>query len=177
MKKPPRKNETTGCATPSTAHIKDLHAERVVLAGLLRLGRPLLDDLKIGRGDFYHDTYGLTFDLCCYAAYGSGGGPLLADAYLESVNRGLTADVPADFLALVWFTDPWFATITDWADHDSNPCLWRWCALAAAAKIRHLAARRAAIYAANEIIRDAIDPTGDAEDIRGRTDGLLQGEY
>lgn len=167
--------KASGCAVPDTSGIQDRHAELVVLGGLLRLGRRLLADLTLTRGHFYHDAHGELFDVCCYAAYGGTTGPVLVDVFREYRQRKLP--VTGRWLADVWFTDPWFGTIKFWATHDDGQCLWHWCALAAAARVLHLAARRAAIYAAHEVIRDALSPTGDAAEITRMTDRIAQEEY
>lgn len=170
-----------GCTVPDTSKIQSPHAERVVLAGLLHDGIECLRVLgrtnPVTRGDFYSDPHGRLFDLCCYCSHGMKG-PVLAAVYEEMLLRREWCDNPTKNDAAVWlselfFVDPWFVDMTDWADvHDLVTPFRTWAAVAAAAKVMHLAARRGAIHAAMETIRDAVDPTGDADYIRGRGDDV-----
>lgn len=169
-----------GCAQPDTANIRDHNAERIVLAGLLHDGRVCmrqLEEIGISRSDFYDDSHGRLFDLLYYCANGVEG-PLMADALDEMIVRRdfydrVTHREAAAWLLELWCSDPWMGDIRKWVDPDNPACsAWTFAALAAAAKLKHLSARRQTIYAAREAIRDALDPTGDADELQGRGDDV-----
>lgn len=168
---------TTGCAVPDASVIRDLQAEKIVLAGLLHYGRVCVAHLGgLTRGHFYHDAHGELFDLTCYVMNGDDP-PLLVGVYEEYKKRGLHVD--AMWLADVWHVDTWLADMMKWGDPFNSLKLPNrvWAAAAASQKVHHLAARRSAIYAASEVIRDALDPVGDADSINRRTDDIAQEEY
>lgn len=173
-----------GCAVPDASGVRSSHAERVVLAGLLHDGAACakrLEAVGINRGDFYFEAHGLLFDVCVYACVGSEGGPILSDVFTEVANRKpgwLGGNFSGwrhftDWLVEVYTAEQWMPEMYKWADvYDKDTPQATWCALAAAAKVRHLAARRRAIYAAMELIRDAADPTDDADNLGRRANYL-----
>lgn len=161
--------------------LHDRHTENVILAGLMREPDETAGGLlhmKFDRSCLYYSQSMRLYDVLMYCQSGVGGEKLLAAAFCECLKRGELLDCGGtrglcDHLVDVWFTDPWFDSIQKWADmRYENQSLWTWAALAAAASVTHLAARRRAVYAAQELIRDAVDPVGGAEEIENRIDKL-----
>lgn len=184
-----RNRDQTACAVPAAPDprtIRDEHAETVVLCGLMREPdetRAGLAAYRFDRTCFYSDPHGRLYDAVCYVLNGPVADSVIVDVYRQVCRRARpgwwldTFATPADFTAFLldaWFADPWLVDMTKWADPSRFPDQgqYAWAALAAAAKLRHMAARRQAVYAANELLRDALDPVGDADSIQDRIDNL-----
>lgn len=171
-----KRRSDTACATPG---LNDARAENVILSCLLHEPRVTVEALSsIGfkRVHFYFDPSHRLYELIAYVMHGGATGPVLADVFGEMWHRKQWLDFPnhndaAIYLYNLWSLDVW--------PHDMSLVEWgtalpyhAWAGLAAAARVRHLASRRAAIYAARELIRDALDPAGDADYLDGRVDQL-----
>lgn len=165
----------------------------MILSGLLHDGRGCYEKLEaagVTRGLFYSDPHGRAFDLFTYVAFGWHA-PTLLPCFDEARRRGEWFDTPgndwramAAWLVDLWALDMWLLDppnpkgdapkgMTFWAQSpEPGLSYFTWAALAAAAKVKHLAARRATIHAANEAIRDALDPAGDADELYGRADSF-----
>lgn len=187
-RKPPRRPPSTACAVPGMpdpARMSDPHAERCVLCGLMREGKIVragLIERGFTKADLYQGMHQDCYDVQMYLLNGSGtAGP--ADVFSELTNRKRHGDATlfgygtslgvAVFLADVWTCSPWLVDMQAWADPCAPPPgIFAWVALAAADKVIHLAARRRAIYAAQELIRDSLNPTGGAEYLDGRIQQL-----
>lgn len=178
-------DRVTGCAIPDTGRICDKHAERMVLCGILHDGKLLSDRLNafgLERGHFYDDTNQKAFDLFSFVANGCQP-PILADVYCEMLVRHrqsgkwLEGNFGTSLLACMWLVDLWSVTmwLADdenkgmifWADiMDNTTSYYTWSALAAAAKVKHLAKRRWAIHTASAIIADAVNTSDENPDDR-----------
>lgn len=120
--------------------------EREVLAGLMR--SDVLPGYLIAKGvtagDLWHHTHrvawGVLWDLI-----GSGITPHPADVWLVLRASGLAVEFGGKRAAAMWVADTW--------------CVYRSASSSARAaeRVLWLAERRAAIHAANELIRDATD--------------------
>lgn len=191
---------------PDPHALNDKHAEMMVLKGLMfdpaetyiQLG--LID---FTAGDFFYDVNQKLYDVLCYLIVGGQGGPMLVEVFEEVKRRrdrggylggnfGKSSEA-AIFLIDVWETDMWLTGHLDdptpgqphmvgmfrWGEvrNPENLHFYAWAATAAANKLHHLTARRQAVYAANELIRDALSPTGGADYIDGRIQRLNEGDY
>lgn len=177
-----KRGSDTSCAAAGSTepyHLNDRHAEEVILAGLMHDPDETFAGLmavKFKKDDLYWDHCQTLYDVLLYTLHG-GGVPRPDTVYLELRHRKgwVNGDRcgTAVLLADVWFADWWLSDMTKWADiRHTHTGDHAWAALAAAAKVQHLSARRQAIHAANELIRDALSPTGDADSLKGRTDTL-----
>jgi hypothetical protein len=160
----------------------DLHdkvAEACVLAGLLREPdetMAVIREMKFDRGAFYHDAHQRLYDVLVYVYLGGAPEGMLVGTY-DEVRRRATAGMwlasRDDFTQ--WLVDTWeanwFDGIRTWAGFEyperSFPV---WVAAAATKRVLHLAARRHAYHAARELFREALDPTGGADEIECRID-------
>lgn len=166
--------------TGISIRLQNRHAERVVLAGLMRepaATAPELARMRFDKASLYYDVNQRTYDLLMYVFNGGVRGPLLVGAYRELVTRrdalGFRTRIEAAVhLAEVWSTDLWFSEITKWADPTADQTYPTWAAAAAALCVTHLASRRQAAYAAEELLRDSLSPAGDAEYYQSRIDSL-----
>ena len=126
--------------------LRDPHAERVVLCGLLKeheLVLPRLLDLGLTADDFAVHVHGLVYGACLdLAATGDGVvGP--HSLYLVLTARRQWAELgpdPFEWVAGVWDCDPTGA----WAVPSARRVVW-------------LSTLRRAVYAARELERDAAD--------------------
>lgn len=177
---PDKRGRDTACAVPDSRGLHDTHCERIVLAGLLKEPKETLRhlrELRFATGDMYQDTHQRVYDVLVFVATGGTDGPILADVYDEVRKRGNWLDTFAtgaaftDWLIDVWCTDLWFADIVLWANvgREFNRVPFpTWAAHAAAYKVKHLTTRRYAIHAANEVIRDAMDPVDGVQGLGDR---------
>lgn len=181
-------------------------SERVVLAGLMKYPaevRGVAVDTRLDRGHFYFDTNQRLFDVQMWLAHGNrlcGPSEVLRELTRRSRAGGsggvhwlgLDSLDASEFLADVWATESHLPDIHQWADTSqvwmlpvSQWCfhpypkieLEVWAAHAAALKIIHLASRRAMIHAANELVRDALSPTGGADELDKRVGDTYGEEY
>ncbi|WP_439631404.1 DnaB-like helicase N-terminal domain-containing protein [Gemmata sp.] len=140
-------------------------AERVLLAGVLKDADevvPAVARLGFAPDDLFHHAHRLVYATAVDLWNRNRGcGP--ADVLLDLRRRDEAADLgpqPALWLADVTLTPPWFGGIERWwADGYEVPgvSLFTAAPVAAARLVAWLAKRRAAIHAANEILRDAMD--------------------
>lgn len=167
--------------------IRDGYCEKLVMQALMREHNELVPRLQaIGfvKGDLYWDSYQRLYDILLYCHHSGTDEPLLVGAYVEGRIRDdlcncLTKRDYSIWLADIWSADPWFADIRSWGEPGEHPALsfYAWLGLAAAARVKHLASRRAIIHTANVVIRDALDPIGGADELDKRSGEIFGEEY
>jgi hypothetical protein len=166
----------------------DRQAERAVISCLMHCGPCMMvvGEIGVQRRDFYFDAESRLFDLVMYLRYGGTGGPF--DCWVEIKLRagrgeptpylGLAWRQCAEFLAEVYTADLWLRDMTFWADpRDPRDDYYLWACEAAAKKVVDLSARRRTIHAAREALRDAMNPTGPADELLKRSGVHLPGLY
>lgn len=179
-----KRGPDTSCAVAGlvdTNTLTDLHAEQVVLACLLKSPGdtvPQLRDMKFDKGDLYFDTSQRLYDICMWGYNGGERGPILSSVFEEVRSRRRTRmwldtfDSMSSFtnyLLDVWATDLWMADIVKWGRMGCPSLPFHaWVAAAAAYKVKHLATRRHAIHAANQLMRDALAPVDGIEGLNRR---------
>lgn len=187
---PKKRPFSTACAVPEIpdpARMNAPLAERCVLCGLMRepaATRAGIVAKGFTKGDLYYAMHQELFDVQMYLLNGCGTADLV-EVYDELRLRKRQAQCGtttwlgfashndcAKFLIDVWTCLPHVRDVRDWADPDDRNDFYAWAALAGVNKVMHLAARRQAIHAANELIRDALNPTGGADYLNGRIDQL-----
>ncbi len=190
----------TGCAVPDTTSIHDKHAELIVCSCILRDAKPVLAALEkelggVRRGEFYWNYIGVLYDVCVYVANGPAGYELNRgwNTILVQVNEELhhrkemldCERVRDRFATLidVWDTDLWLGDDKDgkgmmyWGDDFVREYRhYELYALAAATKVKHLAARRTLAHTALEALRDATDSTGDDKYLHRRIKNIGSGD-
>jgi hypothetical protein len=158
---------------PEPRDLQDAVAERCVLAGLMRGPDEtvaLLRTMRFDRSAFYDDSHMRLYDVLVYVYLGGAPEGMLVGAYDELRRREPGWLKPAAWLVDVWETN-WFADIQKWATFDHpDEGQAAWVAAAATRKVLHLQARRHALTAARELMRDALDPHGGADEIEDRID-------
>ncbi|MCE9566549.1 MAG: hypothetical protein K8U57_31380 [Planctomycetes bacterium] len=149
-------------------------AERVILAGMMKDSDETIPPMVMGGlvvEDFYHHAHQLVFTtlLDLFNRFASCG-PF--DLYRTLERRGELAELghdPAGWVFDLWHVQPWFSGIERWWADDFVPpdvSLFTAAPIAAARLIQWLAQRRAAIHAANELLRDARDGSMSPSDAR-----------
>ena len=148
--------------------MQDAQCERIVLRELIR--HPIAaaigcDAAGLERGHFFHDHYGRLYDTARYLIAGPTKSAGVYDLYLEIERRrdtGMYFDTRgqlARWIAGISYEPPWFDDVQKWWPRDFESV-----AAAASLKVVWLASRRAMYYKAQELIRDAVNPVGGADE-------------
>jgi hypothetical protein len=172
----------TGCAVPgfalhgNAAALSDSVAEQVVVHDLLWYGRTAWDAVQragLDAGDFYFQRHADAYTVCGYLLQPVGGACGPADVFGEILRRNTRHEFAPDGGAAVWLADVWSLDWWQWALANKGmwpadeplPCY------AAACKVRWLASRRMMYYRGTELIRDAMNPVGGADENNYRAEG------
>lgn len=158
---------------PQPNSLHDEVAEACILAGMMREPDEtvaVLRGVKFDRGAFYDDAHMRLYDVLMYVYLGGAADGMLVGAYCELRRRDPRWQNLAVWLVEVWEAN-WFDGVAKWAPFEyperSFPV---WVAAAATARVLHLSARRHAVHAARELLREALSPTGGADEIENRID-------
>lgn len=159
--------------------LHDRAAELHLMAAALRDPVPVLaaaSEVGFEAADLYHDDLRALFDAVAFVANGPHEPCPLVEVYLELRRRRAGAGA-AYRLAGVFTADGYYDREGDYeremklaSDATRGRSYEEWVAGRAAERVRHLAARRRAAAAAEELMREALYPSGPAEEIEDGID-------